>query len=121
MTTVAQLLAAADAVKALVGTNPIRIFQWGRAPANVAAPYILWSVVGDSPENTLDGPAMDNLRVQIDCYAATGAVCDQLARAARAAVELDGENVMISLNRADQDETTNLFRDSRDYSLWVDP
>jgi hypothetical protein len=120
MTTVAQLLAASAAVKAVVGTNPIRIYRWGRAPADAVAPYILWTVVADVPAASLDGPGMDNLRVQVDCYAPTGPVCDQLAIAARDAIELDGENVMIALNSAAQDDTTNLFRDSRDYSLWVD-
>jgi hypothetical protein len=86
----------------------------------VAVPYVLWQTVSDTPAGTLDSPSMEHLRVQVDSYAADSTVCDQLDAAVRAAIELDGANPMIGLNLEGQDDTTNLYRISRDFSIWVD-
>lgn len=76
-------LANDGAVAALVAT---RIYRHGRAPQNVVAPYITWSVFG-SPENAFDGPDNDRIRVQVDCWSDDDAQVEALATAVRDAIE----------------------------------
>ena len=80
-----------NAVRAFVGTNPVRIYPNGRAPQNVARPYIVWQIVGGSPVNNLsDTPDMDNSRVRVWCYCsetAGSAAARNLATAVRNALE----------------------------------
>jgi hypothetical protein len=62
-------LLASPAVKAIVGTNPARIYRHGKAPQTVAAPYITWFLVSATPENTLsETPAVDQDSVQVNLW-----------------------------------------------------
>lgn len=61
-------LLATPAVKAIVGTSPVRIYRHGNAPQGVAAPYITWSAT-ITPENTLsEAPVVDNDSVQVNLW-----------------------------------------------------
>jgi len=63
-------IAASSAVKALIGANPVRFYQFGMAPQNVVKPYAVWQRVFGAPENYLgDVPDIDSLTLQIDVYA----------------------------------------------------
>lgn len=86
------LLSASSAVKALVGSSPVRVYRHGDAPQDVVAPYITWFVVNGTPENCLsDLPPVDHYDVQIDCWSdntGTGSsAVETLAQAVRDAIE----------------------------------
>jgi len=62
--------AASEYVQAALGTNPVRLFLFGEAPQNVAAPYAVWQTIGGSPDNYLGNvPDVDRYSIQIDVYA----------------------------------------------------
>lgn len=87
-----QTLKASTEVKNIVGTNPPRVYEFGRAPQRpdnlpLTDPYITWIAFG-SPENQLSGtPTTDKMTVQVDCWHQTESGCKALATAARDACE----------------------------------
>jgi len=95
-----QALKASSAVKAIVGTNPPRIYRHGRVPDGggrpIVDPYITWFMVSGVPENNLsDPPPCDRTTVQVDCWypdrgGSADAGIELLARAARDALEVIG-------------------------------
>lgn len=100
------------AVLALVGANP-RIFGSDNAPQNTPTPYITWFVVVGDPHVQLSGaPPSDADTIQIDCYAgpdgAAEAQVEQLAQAARAALDDAGIVNRIIINTREPD--TGLYR-----------
>lgn len=63
------LINASSAVKALIGSNPVRFYQWGKAPQNVTKPYAVWRIASGDPENFInERPKTDNFTVQVDIY-----------------------------------------------------
>ena len=59
-------LKLASAVTALLGTNPLRVYE-DIAPHKTPYPYAVWSVVTANPENNLDCPAnLDHVSIP-DC------------------------------------------------------
>lgn len=61
---------ASAAVRALLGDDPVRFYQFGLAPQGVAKPYAVWRRVGGLPENFLDtAPDVDSFTLQVDVYA----------------------------------------------------
>lgn len=61
---------ASAAVRALIGADPVRFYQFGMAPQKVAKPYVVWQRVGGSPENYIDRvPDADGFVLQVDVYA----------------------------------------------------
>jgi len=70
------------------GTGPIRFYQFGMAPQNVAKPYAVWQRVFGSPENYLgDTPDIDSFTLQIDVYASSADSARTVAAAMRDAIE----------------------------------
>lgn len=64
-----ETLNASSAVKAVLGSNPLRVYPFGMAPQNPTLPYAVFQTVAGSPENRLDCvPDMDGFVVQIDVY-----------------------------------------------------
>jgi hypothetical protein len=85
-------LKTSAAVKAIVGTNPPRIYAHGDAPPHdervAQVPYITWQVISSAPENQLSGtPTTDHDIVQINCWHPTAQGVRLLAIAARDACE----------------------------------
>lgn len=80
--------AASAAVKALLGSNPVRLYPFAEAPQGVIHPYAVWQIVGGSPENYLNQvPDLDGFSLQVDVYAATGTSARDVAKALRDAIE----------------------------------
>lgn len=106
------LLKAAPAVTGIVGTNPAKIYRHGIAPQGTVAPYVVWSVISDVPENNLsDAPPVDRVTVQVDCYyQATGgdAGVEALATAVRDAIEPTAHMTGMPINQRESD--TGLYR-----------
>lgn len=88
------VVAASSAVKALIGNNPVRFYQFGMNDTQPAVyPYAVWQRVGGSPENYVDQiPDIDSFNVQVDVYVSPseikgGEKCRQIAAALRDAIE----------------------------------
>lgn len=118
------LLSADAAVKAVVGTNPVRVYPAGNIPQatsgdpNQNLPCVTWQSIGGHTENIMDErPPVDYQRVQIDCWAMTFSVAQALSDAVRAALELHGN--CTSLNGHDYEPDTRRYRASFDFSFWV--
>jgi|SRR6187431_525296 len=110
-----EICAASPAITDLIGTDPVRLFPFGEAPASVERPYVVWQTVSGSPENYLGTlPDADSYTVQVDVYGVDGADVLAVARAIRDTVEPDA--YVTSWGITNRDFPTNLYR----YSFTVD-
>jgi hypothetical protein len=117
-----QTLKASAAVKAIVGTNPPRIWRHGSAPQRpdglpLSDPYITWFLVTGTPENNLsESSPVARKSVQIDCWHQTDKGIEELADAVRAALE---PVVHITQESGDEQEReTKLYRFSFEADFW---
>ena len=79
---------AASAVAALIGSSPMRLYQFGKAPPNVVKPYAVWQTIGGSPDNYIGSvPDHDLFSIQIDVYSTTDISARAVAEALRDAIE----------------------------------
>ncbi len=79
---------ASAAVKALIGSNPVRFYLFGHAPQGVTKPYAVWRQVGGSPENYLGNlPDVDGFVTQIDVYADSALSARNVAKSISDAIE----------------------------------
>jgi hypothetical protein len=79
---------ASSAVKALVGNSPVRLYPFGEAPQGVIKPYVVWQVIGGSPENYINQvPDVDYYSLQVDVYGDDAASVRGVAEALRDAIE----------------------------------
>lgn len=54
----------------ILGSSPCRFYPAGNAPQNVAKPYATYQVISGLPENYLNQtPDVDEIIIQISCYA----------------------------------------------------
>lgn len=110
--------AGSSAVKAALGTSPVRLYPFGQAPQDVALPYAVWQVVSGGPENLIcEAPDLDIYLVQVDVYAATEATALSAAKALRDAIEPVAH--IISWRGESVDATTNHRRFSFDVEWHV--
>lgn len=111
------ILNANTAVKAVLGSNPLRFYPWGRAPQNVVKPYAVYNVYNGNPENYLDRvPDIDNKGTQIDLYAVTSETADSAFLAIRNALEPHGH--MTSFATPVLDAETNLYTGRLEFDFW---
>lgn len=104
-----QTLKASSAVKAIVGTNPPRIYRHGDAPQDTERPFVTWFVVSGVPENNLSSlPTNDVYTVQIDCWHQTDSGVELLATAVRDAMESVCYMTAVVVNMREPE--TRLFR-----------
>ncbi len=112
-----QTLKASADVKAVVGTNPPRIYRHGDAPQDVARPYITWQLVSGVPENNLsDTPPADRQTVQVDCWHQTDAGIEILAEAVRDAIEPTAHMTATLIDAREAE--TKLYRVSMQFDFW---
>lgn len=113
-----QTLKASSAVKAIVGTNPPRIYRHGAAPQDATKPYITWTLAGAAPANQLSGlPPIDAMIVQVDCWHPTDAGIELLAQAARDAIEPFAHLTGIPINQREL-SSTKLYRIALQFDWW---
>lgn len=108
-------------VRALVGSNPVRVYRHGSAPQKVVAPYVTWFLVTGNPENALDElPRIDRQEVQIDCWSdntGQGAKdIETLAQAVRDAIEPHYHMTAIVADGRDPD--TDRYRIGMTFTIW---
>lgn len=110
-------LKAAAAVTAIIG-NPPRVYSHGRAPQGAVAPYVVWTTVGDEPQNNLsDVPASDRWTVQVDCYHGDGSQVSVLAKAVRDALEPYAHMMGVVVD--ERETATNLYRIALQFDYWL--
>lgn len=83
-----KVCAASQAVTALIGESPVRLYPFGLQDDNVVYPYVVWQNISGYPENYLDKrPDTDRYTLQVDVYADTVASAASVAAALRDAIE----------------------------------
>lgn len=82
------LLNADAAVKAKLGSNPLRVYPAGEAPSGVARPYLVYQTYSGVPQQYLGSRSdMDAFGVQLDIYADTVDEAREAARPVRNCLE----------------------------------
>lgn len=93
---------------ALLGSNPVRFFEFGTAPQLETLPYATFQLINGTPYNKLSGPAdADQITYQIDAWAKTSGELKAVANAIREAIEHDGYVVFFNSGK---DDESGLFR-----------
>lgn len=104
-------------VKLLLGANPLRVYPWGRAPANVKKPYVVYSVYNGNPENYLaQAPDIDNKGTQLNIYSDNSNNLEMCYLAIRNALEPHAHMTSFSTPALDVD--TDLFSCSMEFDFW---
>ncbi len=82
------LVKASPECTVLIGSNPVRFFEFGQAPQLKQAPYATFQHITGTPYNNLNGPAVaDHITTQIDVWADSSTQCKAVANAIREAIE----------------------------------
>jgi hypothetical protein len=82
------LVKASSQCTQLLGSNPVRFFEFGQAPQLQTKPYATYQLVAGTPYNNLSGPATaDHITAQIDVWADDSATSKAVSKAIRQAVE----------------------------------
>lgn len=111
------LLNASVPVKMLLGSNPLRVYPWSRAPENPRKPYAVYGVYNANPENYLDRvPDIDNKGTQITVYSNTAENLEDCYEAIRDVLEPHAH--MINFSTPDLDQDTNLFLCVMEFDFW---
>jgi len=109
--------AASAQVQALLGSNPVRFYMFGRAPQNVVYPYAVWQIISGSPENYITNtPDIDMFGIQVDVYARGADEARNCALALRDAIEPYAH--VVSWRGETRDDETESYRSSFDVDWW---
>jgi hypothetical protein len=114
---------ASAAVKALLGTSPLRFYAFGSAPQPgepfYALPYAVWQSVSGFPENYINQiPDIDSHTLQVDAYSTTAAESRSIAAALRDAIEPHAH--VVAWRGEEFENETKLYRYSFDVD-WLVP
>lgn len=111
------LLSADPAVRATLGTSPVRVFPFGQAPENVQDPYCVWQFTG-TPENYINNqrPHVDSHAVQFDIYGVSAASVESAGNAIQDAIEGFKHATISSFGATTRDAATGRYR----YTLHAD-
>lgn len=110
-----ELIAESSAVTDLLGSSPVRFYQFGEADQSTPKPYAVWQTVYGSPENKLAGiPDEDRWGVQVDAYARSPQEAQDVAEALRDALEPSA--YVVAWNGDGREPDTRLYR----YSFTVE-
>ena len=111
------------AVKALLGSSPVRFWPFDLAPGpgkpGYQLPYATHQGVYGTPENTLScPPSADLYGVQIDAYGTSVSQSRSVAEALREAMEPHG--YVVSLGGEEWDQPSGLYRSMFTVEVYVD-
>lgn len=82
------LVKASSACTQLIGSSPVRFFEFGQAPKLEQVPYATYQHITGTPFNVLTGPApADFITVQIDVWGRTSTESKDISNAIRQAIE----------------------------------
>lgn len=112
-----EILNASVSAKMIFGSNPMRVYPWGKAPQNVTRPYAVYGVFNGLPQNYLDCvPDIDNKGTQVDIYADDPDEAEQAAIVVRSVLEPHAH--MISYSTINQDDETELYGFRLEFDFW---
>ena len=114
------VLKAAPAVTAIVGAGTdARISPLMRAQA-IQVPAVTLQRIALAPVNGLRGHmGLDDVRVQLDCYADSYAGARTLANACRNALQAAGHQMQSEFDNFEPDVSPELYRITQDFQVWV--
>ncbi len=108
------------AVTALLGNNPIKVFE-DIAPTGTIYPYAVWSTVSGEPQNNLDCPAnTDHVSFQIVVYDTHPGKASEARKAIRKALEPHCYITGIHPNHFERIADTNIFGRGFDANWFLD-
>lgn len=111
------ILNQSAAVRLLLGSNPLRVYPFGRAPEGVRRPYAVYSVYNANPENYLDKvPDIDNKGTQITIYDTVAQKVEGCFAAIRDALEPHAH--MTNFSSVQQDADTNDYSCIMEFDFW---
>lgn len=111
-------LYASSAVKALLGTTPLRVYPAGEATQDTPVPYAVFQTIVGVPELYLGTRTdIDGFTVQVDVYAATLSSARACTDAIRTALE--SVAYITSLREPSKDATTRNYRYSMDVDFFT--
>lgn len=111
---------ADTSVQSLLGSgSALRIFPFGQARQKDVYPYVVWQIVGGTPENFLaERPKVDRFTTQVDVYASGWSSARQVANAIQGAIE--GVAYVVNYHGEMRDPDTDSYRISFDVD-WITP
>lgn len=105
-------------VQSNLGVDPVRLWEFGRAPQTPTKPYAVWQTVTGRPENYLNQvPDADTLSLQVDVYATKASAARNARDALRNAIEPHAH--ITAWRDEDRDPVTNDYRVSFDVDFLV--
>lgn len=111
------ILNKSNPVKALLGSNPLRVYPWGRAPENPRLPYVVYTMYSASPENYLGTRGdIDRKSVQVNIYADTAARNTSCFNAIRNSLEGKAYLTTYRANEVDEDKDT--YSTIMEFDFW---
>jgi hypothetical protein len=113
-------LKASAEVTALLGSNPLRVYE-DIAPHKTPHPYVIWSVVTANPQNNLDCSAnTDHVSFQIVVYDNYQTRASEIRQVIRRALELHCYVTNIHPNNFERIADTNIFGRGFDANWFLD-
>lgn len=104
-----EILNDSTTVKALLGSNPLRVFPWSRSISSTL-PYAVYSLYDATPENYLSGSVdTDRKFIQLNLYAKTSASLKLCFSAIRGAIESSGDGYIVRYSANELDQDTDFF------------
>jgi hypothetical protein len=107
-----QIMSADNNVKALFGSEPVRIYPNNPVmDKNPRKPYAVYGLFNVTPYNYLHGRCdMDMRSVQVDIYADTSAIVENCLETIRTTLEAAGQGYLMNYSTPARDSETGLFR-----------
>lgn len=112
-----QIFNSDNNVKLLLGSNPLRVYPFGKAPKDARKPYAVYNLYNGVSQNYLDKvPDIDNKGVQIDIYGDDAGIVDKCAVALRNSLESHAH--MTSFSSILQDADTDYYGFRLEFDFW---
>lgn len=106
-------------VRLQLGSNPLRVYPWDRAPQNPVYPYACYNMYNAVPENYLGKvPDIDNKGTQLIIYSKNTSKLELCYRAVRDAIEPEAH--MTNFQTIDKDDDTDDYAVIMDFDFWED-
>lgn len=107
--------AASQEVRDLLGSDPVRLYPFGKQDDVIVYPYAVWQNIDGEPENYINqNPDIDRFSIQVDVYGDTDDDVIAVARALRDAIQRKA--YITRWNGQSRDDATMKYR----YSFDVD-
>lgn len=118
-----QYAAASIAVKAALGSKPVRFWPFGESPQpgqpGYGLPYAVWQLAYGSPANYINQvPDADNAGIQVDAYGSSASEARAVMESLRDALQSHG--VVVSYTGEERESATGLYRAGFTIEFWTD-